>query len=82
MRYLLVGFALLIAGGTAVAQDYTSSGYCTPWCLTFRGGGQDCSYYTFEQCRRSSEGVGGYCERNPFLSQCTRGQTPQRRPRR
>jgi hypothetical protein len=74
MRYLLVGLALLMTGETASAQDYSSSQYCTPWCLTFRSGGQDCSYNTFEQCRRSSEGVGGYCDRNPFLSQCTRGQ--------
>jgi hypothetical protein len=78
MRYVLIGVALLISGETASAQDYTSSGYCTPWCLTFRSGGQDCSYNTFEQCRVSSQGVGGVCMQNPFLSQCTRRPVRQR----
>ena len=67
MRYLLVGLALLMTGEVASAQDYSSSGYCTPWCLTFRSGGQDCSYYTFEQCRRSSEGVGGLLRPQSFF---------------
>ena len=79
MRYLLVGLALLMTGSVAVAQDYSSSGYCTPWCLTFPSGGQDCSYNTFEQCRISSEGVGGSCQTNPFLSQCTRPAARRRR---
>jgi hypothetical protein len=81
MRYLLFGIVLLVTGEAASAQDYSSSQYCTPWCLTFRSGGQDCSYNTFEQCRRSSEGVGGLCERNPFLYQCSRRQPVRKRPR-
>ena len=86
MRYLLVGFALLATGGVAEAQNYSGFGYCSPWCLAFSSGGQDCSYLTFEQCRISSEGVGGSCEHNPLLSLCTRPRQPtqqqQRRPTR
>ena len=82
MRYLLIGAALLLSSEVAVAQDYSSSQYCSPWCLQFRSGGQDCSYNNFEQCRVSSSGVGGICVQNPFLSQCTRPQSRQRRPRR
>jgi hypothetical protein len=81
MRYILIGVALLISGEVALAQDYSSSQYCTPWCLQFRSGSQDCSYNTFEQCRVSSTGVGGFCVQNPFLSQCTR-QPARKRPRR
>jgi hypothetical protein len=82
MRYLLVGLGLLMTGGVAAAQDYSSSGYCTPWCLTFPSGGQDCSYNTFEQCRISSQGVGGSCQTNPFLSQCTRPRQSARQRQR
>jgi Protein of unknown function (DUF3551) len=80
MRNFLIGVALIISSEAALAQDYTTSQYCSPWCLQFRSGGQDCSYNTFEQCRVSSSGVGGYCVRNPWLSQCTRNR-PRPRPR-
>ena len=78
MRYLLIGVALLISGEVASAQDYSSSQYCSPWCLERRNGGQDCSYHSFEQCRVSQSGLGGSCVRNPFLSQCTRKPPRQR----
>jgi len=80
MRYILIGAAaLLVSADVATAQDYSSSGYCSPWCLSRRNA-QDCSYHTFEQCRVSGLGVGGSCVQNPFLSMCTR---PKRdRPRR
>jgi hypothetical protein len=82
MRYLLIGVALLISGEVASAQDYSTSQYCSPWCLQFRSGGQDCSYNTFEQCRVSRSGVGGICVQNPFLSQCTRQPARRRKPSR
>ena len=54
MWYFLIGFALMISGEVASAQpDYSTSQYCSPWCLSFRSGGEDCSYNTFEQCRAS-----------------------------
>ena len=80
MRYVLIGLALMISGEVASAQDYTTSQYCSPWCLQGRRGGQDCSYNTFEQCRVSQSGVGGSCVRNPVLSQCAR-KPPRRQPR-
>jgi Protein of unknown function (DUF3551) len=80
MRYVLIGIALMMMSDEAAfAQDYSTSQYCSPWCLQFRSGSQDCSYNNFEQCRASQSGVGGVCVRNPFLYQCTR--KPGRRPR-
>jgi hypothetical protein len=80
MKYVLIGVALLLSGEVASAQDYTTSQYCSPWCLEGRrSGGLDCSYNNFEQCRASQFGVGGSCVRNPFLSQCTRPGVRRRR---
>jgi hypothetical protein len=81
MRYALIAFAVVLFTGTALAQDYTTSGYCAPWCLLGpRSGGLDCSYYTYNQCLATRSGVGGSCEVNPFLSQCRRA--PERPVRR
>jgi hypothetical protein len=40
----------------------------TPWCAWFTGYSYnyDCSYYTFEQCLATINGVGGYCARNVY----------------
>lgn len=81
MRHVLIGIALMIPTGAASAQeDRSTSQFCSPWCLQFRSGAQDCSYHSFEQCRVSSSGVGGVCVQNPVLSQCTR--KPVRRQQR
>jgi hypothetical protein len=73
MRYALIGFAVLMLGATAYAQDYTSSEYCDPVCIEHGSGRYDCSYHNYDQCSASRSGVGGSCVDNPFLSLCRRG---------
>jgi Protein of unknown function (DUF3551) len=86
MRQALIAVLALIWGGTATAQDFTSAGYCDPWCEMGRGGGLDCTYRTFNQCWVSTQGSGTHCYENPFLSMCRRpGAAPAKhlhRPRR
>jgi len=75
MRYALIGFAVLILGGTAYSQDYTSSEYCDPVCLITggrSGGSYDCTYHSYAQCYATRSGTGGDCMDNPFLSMCKR----------
>jgi hypothetical protein len=78
MRHALIGFALLLLGGAVHAQDYSTSGYCDPWCLQASlGSPPDCSYRSFAQCDISRRGAGGTCVTNPFLSLCSRGAAAQ-----
>ncbi len=38
-----------------------------PWCAQYsRGGSRNCGFTTWEQCRATVSGVGGYCIENPF----------------
>ncbi len=39
-----------------------------PWCAQYstKGGARNCGFNTWEQCRATVSGVGGYCERNPM----------------
>jgi hypothetical protein len=83
MRHVLIGAFMLILGGMALAQDYTSSEYCDPWCLRTRGGGLNCNYHTFQQCLAAASGT-GHCYENPILYQCRRSSpanSPARRRR-
>jgi len=39
------------------------------WCANYSTGLNDCSFYSFEQCRASIAGAGGACSRNPMAKQ-------------
>jgi hypothetical protein len=45
------------------------------------GGFDDCSYFTFEQCRKAASGNGNTCLRNP-LYKGAQNEWPTRRQRR
>ena len=62
---------MLLAATTVIplspADAQVSSGR-NPWCIrdgALGSGSWDCTYKTFEQCRRSAEGAGGSCSANP-----------------
>ena len=40
-----------------------------PWCAHYmmRGGGTNCGFGTLQQCLTMISGVGGSCQRNPYL---------------
>jgi hypothetical protein len=67
---LLAGAALTVAlsGLPASAQQ---GGYpLYPWCAYYggggRGGGTNCYFSTWDQCRQAISGMGGMCGVNPF----------------
>lgn len=83
-RIILAGLALVAAVTvfevpSAQAQVASSR---NPWCIrdgAIGGGGSwDCTYYTFEQCRRSAEGAGGSCSRNPEYRGGRQSNNPRR----
>jgi hypothetical protein len=36
------------------------------WCASYRRGVSNCSYSSYEQCRATVLGLGGFCRPNPF----------------
>jgi hypothetical protein len=64
MRMLLFALGLAVAtaalGGRVEAQNY-------PWCAIYSAfGGRNCGFTTYEQCRVTSSGMGGFCNVNPM----------------
>ena len=53
-----------------------------PWCAYMaEGSGTDCGFYSFEQCRATISGVGGYCSPNPnFVAPPVERRYRTRRP--
>ena len=36
------------------------------WCASYRRGVSNCGYSSYEQCRATVLGLGGFCRPNPF----------------
>ncbi len=70
----------------ALASGFTSSpAQADPyrWCADYggRGGSSNCYFMTWEQCRASISGRGGFCRQNPFYDGVpVGGQVRVRRP--
>jgi len=56
-----------------------------PWCAQygagFDGGGRNCGFSTYEQCRAAISGNGGYCERNSMYVPGAEVSSPPRKLR-
>jgi len=55
-------------------QEYGLPCDNTRWCANYeaaRGmGGQNCGFFTLEQCRATVSGIGGFCVINQFYNPC------------
>jgi len=63
MRQILIAsalafFALAPTSATAQERQY-------PWCARYDWTTYNCGFVSYEQCRATTFGAGGYCEQNP-----------------
>lgn len=62
---------LAVAAGFAISLSFISSSTADPykWCAAYgTPGGTNCGFRTFEQCRATLSGNGGFCEPNQFYT--------------
>jgi Protein of unknown function (DUF3551) len=67
MRKFIIPVAISVL--TVLASVQPSSAEITyPWCAQYGGhiGGRNCGFWTYQQCRATVSGIGGYCEANPM----------------
>jgi hypothetical protein len=63
MRKFIVPVAISMF--TVLASVQPSSAEITyPWCAQYMRDGRNCGFSTYEQCRATVSGIGGYCEVN------------------
>ncbi len=62
-------FALFAAAAAMIFLTTADGRADGTWCAQYgRDGGTNCGFYSYEQCRATVSGTGGYCYRNPFRS--------------
>jgi hypothetical protein len=75
----LFGLALVGSSQLAVTQAEANP-FGTRFCAQYRGGGENCGFYSFGQCQDAISGVGGICIVAPMQVQVRTIHT-QRGPR-
>jgi Protein of unknown function (DUF3551) len=63
----IVGFTgLALVTALALAPRPSAAAYYYPWCAQYqdRSSVRSCAFATFEQCRATVSGVGGFCIEN------------------
>jgi Protein of unknown function (DUF3551) len=61
MRTIVLGL-LALAGISLTSTDADAGA----WCASYRRGVSNCGYSSYEQCRATVLGLGGFCRPNPF----------------
>ena len=51
------------------------------WCATYRNGGNNCGFNTYEQCMAAVSGVGGFCNKSPYAEPDKPGARKERKER-
>jgi hypothetical protein len=62
---VVAGMCGLVLLATPRPADAFFRGYNEAWCMITTDGLQDCSYYTWNQCRAAASGLGNFCFQNP-----------------
>jgi len=85
MSWIQQGLMVLAAAlALAVLAASPSQAVEQKWCAQYgRGGdgGRNCGFATFEQCRLTVSGIGGFCEINQFYTGPDKQTAPQRKKR-
>jgi hypothetical protein len=84
MRPLMLSLFLIAAALLGEMQAASAqSAYSYPWCahVYSRGGPTSCYFKSYEQCRTTLMGVGGYCYKSPYYHPAAPAQ-PSVQPRR
>jgi hypothetical protein len=76
-----LALAAVMAVGTLEATPASAQG---AWCANYSGraGGTNCGFYTWEQCRATVSGVGGFCTPSPWATYYADQPLPRRKVRR
>ena len=85
MRTIVLIIAVTTAGlWTATTPSRAEITY--PWCAQYGagmdGGGRNCGFSTYEQCKAAISGNGGFCEQNSMYRPSAEAQPAPRRHRR
>ena len=68
------GLAMVATGQLATQADAFPS--ATRYCALYKGGAENCGFYSFNQCLAALSGNGGICTGAPYQGDIIRVHTP------
>ena len=69
-----LGLALVATGQATTQADASPS--ATRFCAKYKGGAENCGFYSFRQCLAALAGNGGICQEAPYQGDIIRVRTP------
>jgi len=82
LKFFTAAFAVTAIAALAGTASPANAEIYYPWCARYggeMGGASNCGFSTFEQCRATVSGIGGFCELNPFYVDAHSGERPARK---
>jgi hypothetical protein len=77
MRLLALAGAFVALAATApVVTPADAAPFATRFCAKYKGGAENCGFYSFRQCLAALSGNGGICEEAPYQGDIIRVRTP------
>jgi Protein of unknown function (DUF3551) len=62
----IIGVTALVAASLFAGVPSAAAAVIYPWCAFYGRLGENCGFTTFQQCRATISGIGGYCGANPW----------------
>ena len=69
------GLALVATGQLATQAEANPA--ATRYCALYKGGAENCGFYSFNQCLAALSGNGGICTEAPYQGDIIRVHTPR-----
>lgn len=74
---LVLGSSLLaLTAGSGTSHAEITYPWCAQYGTGMDGGGRNCGFWTYEQCRAALSGNGGFCEANAMYRGPSPGMIP------
>lgn len=78
MRFLgLAGAFVALAAALPAVTPADASPFTTRYCAKYRGGAENCGFYSFNQCLAALSGNGGQCVVAPIQTEVMNVYTPR-----
>ena len=75
--FALAGALLALAAALPAATPADANSSATRYCAKYKGGAENCGFYSFNQCLAALSGNGGICELAPYQGDIIRVHTPR-----
>jgi hypothetical protein len=67
-RAKIIGLATFAAASLCASAPPAAAMVIYPWCAFYGRLGENCGFTTYQQCRATISGIGGYCAVNPWYN--------------